>query len=466
MLNKNKPFVDVQKIVNEITDAANEKNIKYFEDEFSKYINASRSIATNQGRSALLLALKILGVKKSDEVIVQSLICSVVIDAILELGATPVLVDNSIKDYNVSPSKIEKKITPKTKVIIAAHLYGVPCDIKEILSIARENNCYLIEDCAHTIGAKYNGKNVGTYGDISFFSFNFGKPMSTGDGGMLVINNNKLIEKANDVLKDYERTPIASEKEMIYALLVQHFLTQREFYNIELPNAFCKKLLRRDKNLFSLIDNIITNKSSEKEIENRIVKYLKNHNILPEKESLLVSNPFIRDYALKFEKLLKYLPLPMPSKANKIESKFLLMNSLRSTVGLIALESIDQVNKIRNENAKYFADTLNDSWTLPTIDKEKEPAFLYYTVLNNTKYSVSQINVKGKKQGFELGNYNWLRPVHLKYPYSKLLSYNQKELKNSEYLSSHLINLPVHYYVSGEDLENINGFMNNRVVAN
>jgi len=460
MLNRNKPFVDVQKIVNEITDTCNEKNIKYFEDKFSKYINTSMSIATNQGRSALLLALKILGVKKGDEVIVQSLTCSTVIDVIIDFGANPILVDNSIKDYNISPSEIEKKITPRTKAIIAAHLYGVPCDIKEILSIARENNCCLIEDCAHTIGAKYNGKNVGTYGDISFFSFNFAKPMSTGDGGMLVINNNKLIEKAGDVLKDYKRTPIISEKEMIYALLVQHFLTQREFYNIELSNNFGKKLLKRDKNLFSLIDNIVTNKSSEKEIGNRIVKYLKNHNILPEKESLLVSNPFIRDYALKFENLLKYLPLPMPSKANKIASEFLLMNSLRSTVGHIALESIDQVNKIRNENAKYFADTLNDSWTLPTIDKEKEPNFLYYTVLNNTKYSVSQINVKAKKYKFELGNYNWLRPVHLKYPYSRLLSYNQKELKNSEYLSSHLINLPVHYYVSGEDLENINRFMN------
>jgi len=458
MLNRAKPYIEVQKIVNCISsvDLSDDTYVRIFEKKFSKYINARLSIAVNQGRSALLLALKILKVTKGDEVIVQSLICQVVIDAILEVGATPILVDNLIEDYNISPSQIRKKITPKTKVIIATHLYGVPCNIEEISTIARENNCYLIEDCAHSLGAKYAGKKVGTFGDLSFFSFNFDKPLSTGDGGMLVINNKHLIEEAKSIINKYKRVPLADDKKIIYGLLVQHLLTQKEVYKNELSIDFGKKLLKKDQDIFNIMDGLIKTKSSEQEIQNAVLTYLKNKKILSNKNPILLTNMFLRGLGLLKSRLI------MP-KTNKVESEYLLMNSARSLVGIIGLESLDYVNSIRNKNAELFANYLknNDAYILPVIDEKKSPTFLRYTILNNTKYPLSHITKEAKTRGFELGNYNWPKPIHLIYPYSKILSYNRKNLKISEYLADYLINLPIHYYVDDYDITEIVKVLNN-----
>lgn len=457
MLNRAKPHIDVEKILDRISsaDLSNDDYVRIFENKFSKYIdgiNAPLSISINQGRSALLLALKILKVTKGDEVIVQSLICAVAIDAILEVGATPVLVDNLIEDCNVSPSEIRKKITPKTKVIIVVHLYGVPCNIEEIETIARENNCYLIEDCAHSLGAKYRGKNVGTFGDISFFSFNFDKPLSTGDGGMLIINNKELIDEAKAVIDNYKRIPLVDDKAIIYGLLVQHLLTQKEVYNATLSIDFGKKLLKENQAIFNILDGLIKDKSTEQEVQKAVIAYLKNENIFPpsNKKPILPIDLFIRGMGL----LKSELRVP---KIDKLESEYLLMNSARALVGIIGLETIDYVNIIRNKNAEQFTDLLkdNESYILPVIDEKKSPTFLRYTILNNTKYALSDISAAAKDRGFELGNYNWSKPVHLIYPYNKIISYNRKDLKISEYLSSHLINLPVHYYVDEMDITEI-----------
>jgi hypothetical protein len=249
------------------------------------------------------LALKILKVTKGDEVIVQSLICAVAIDAILEVGATPVLVDNLIEDCNVSPLEIRKKITPKTK------------------TIARENNCYLIEDCAHSLGAKYRGKNVGTFGDISFFSFNFDKPLSTGDGGMLIINNKELIDDAKAVIDNYKRVPLVDDKAIIYGLLVQHLLTQKEVCKNELTIDFGKMLLKESRDVFDILDGLIKAKSTEQEIQNAVLTYLKNKKMLSDKKPIRPINLFTRGIRL----LKSRLVVP---KINKLESEHLLMNSI------------------------------------------------------------------------------------------------------------------------------------------
>lgn len=457
MLNRMQPYVDVEKIVDRISsaDLSDENYVKIFEKKFSKYINAPLAIATDMGRYALLIGLKILRITKRDEVIVPNFIWSGIMNPILQVSAKPMLVDSQIGDYNISPLEIRRNITSKTKAIMVFHCHGVPCNIEEISTIAKENNCYLIEDCAHSIGAKYQGKTVGTFGDISFFSFHFDKPTSTGTGGMLVINNTELIADVKRIIEQYKRVPLMDDKKAVYGLLAQHFFTLKGDYKTEISVLFGETLIKNDQKLFNIIDESIKTKSTEKEIQNAVITYLKNKNIHHLEELLSLAN----FHQIMIRSIKSRLKGPT---INKIESKHLLMNTVRSLVGTIGLETIDRVNDIRNKNAEYFVKSLKDngSYILPTIDKNKKPTFFKYTILNNTKYPLSRISNRARKRGFELGNFNWPKPTHLTYPYNKLLSYSRKDLKISEYLSNNIIELPIHYYVDDHDKAEIVEILN------
>lgn len=454
MLNRARPFLDIERIISLLASAdwTNPSLVKKFEDNFAETINAPKAFAINQGRSALLLALKSLNIGSGDEVIVQSLICQVVIDAILEVGATPVLVDNSLDDYQVSPVEIKKKITSKTKAIIAAHLYGIPCEIQEIFGIAKDNNCYLIEDCAHSLGSQYNGKNVGTYGDVAFFSFNFDKPISVGNGGMLVVNNPKLISNVEQVLKHYERTALQEEKEIIYGFILQHLLTQRDVYRQLLPITFGESLIRNNPPLFSILYSLLKENLSEVEITRKIFDYLEGSGLLPQK----ASHSIFRKLFSRVKVLSKrFLPTNLP-QINRVERKDLLMNSLRALIGLEQLKHLDSVKRVRNRNAAYLAERLDKSlYRLPKIGAERAPAFLRYAVLNKTGLPLSEISKVAEDEGFEISNYNWSNPVHLIDSYHRILSHDRNSLKNSEQIAHHLLNIPIHFYVGENDLKSM-----------
>ena len=141
MLVRAKPFLDTSAVRSYLVSLGDENHttVKEFENKFLSVVGSSYAIAVNQGRSALLLGLKSLNIKPGDEIIVQSFICKVVIDAIIEAGGTPKLVDSSLSDFNVSPNDIRDRITTKTRAIIVAHLYGIPSDIQSITEIAKEN---------------------------------------------------------------------------------------------------------------------------------------------------------------------------------------------------------------------------------------------------------------------------------------------------------------------------------------
>jgi perosamine synthetase len=166
--------------------------IKQFEQDFSKYVGMKYGITTTSGTTALHLALVALGVGKKDEVLVPSFTHVSNANCVYFTGAKPVFLD-SHKDYwGVDPEKIEAKITPKTKAIILVHIYGHPCDMDPIMEIAKKHNLKVIEDCAESPGAKYKGKMVGTFGDISCYSFYGNKIITTGEGGMCLTNDPEL----------------------------------------------------------------------------------------------------------------------------------------------------------------------------------------------------------------------------------------------------------------------------------
>lgn len=170
--------------------------VKRFEDEFAKYLSVKYAVAVSSCTSALHLVLRALNIKTNDEVIVPSLTFVATVSSVLYVGAKPVFADSiSLDNFNISPEDIERKITSKTKVIIVVHYGGYSCDMYQIKKIANKYNLYIVEDAAHAPGAEYKGKKCGTIGDASCFSFFANKNIATGEGGMVVTNNDKLADK-------------------------------------------------------------------------------------------------------------------------------------------------------------------------------------------------------------------------------------------------------------------------------
>jgi len=176
--------------------------IDKFEEEFSKYSDCKYGIAVSNGTTALHVALIALGIGKGDEVIVPDLTFAATINAVLHANATPVVVDVEHNSWGINPQEIERVITSKTKAIIPVHLYGQPCNMKLIIKIAKKYNLRVVEDCAEAHGAMFNGKKVGSFGDIGCFSFYGNKVITTGEGGMCVTNDQILDQKIR-VLRDH-----------------------------------------------------------------------------------------------------------------------------------------------------------------------------------------------------------------------------------------------------------------------
>ncbi len=170
--------------------------LKRFEDGFSEKIGVKHATAVSNGTVALHLALLALGIGPGDEVIVPTLTYIASVNAIRYTGATPVFADSLRSTWQIDPADIEKKITANTKAIMAVHLYGHPCEMDEIMAIAKSHNLFVIEDAAEAFGSKYKGISVGTIGDIATFSFFGNKTITTGEGGMVVTNDQTLIDRA------------------------------------------------------------------------------------------------------------------------------------------------------------------------------------------------------------------------------------------------------------------------------
>jgi len=176
-------------------DPAFKHKVGAFEKEFAKYIGVNHSIAVSSGTGALLICLEALGIGPGDEVIVPGYTFIASISSIIYARAIPVLaeIDESL---TIDPNDIEKKITEKTKAIMPVHMLGNPCNMDMIMKIARKHNLYVIEDACQAAGGTYKGKKLGSIGDIGAFSLNVFKTISTGDGGIVVTNDNDLYEKA------------------------------------------------------------------------------------------------------------------------------------------------------------------------------------------------------------------------------------------------------------------------------
>ena len=235
------------------------EKVREFENGIANYVGVKHGIATSSGTTALQLAVDALGIKAGDEVITTPFTFISSSNCILYNGAKPVFVDIDRKTFNIDPDLIEEAITERTKAILIVHLYGNVCDMKKIMRICKENNLMLIEDCAQSIGAEFDGKRSGSFGEISALSFYATKNLTTGEGGMLLSDkedfaNSSRLKRSHGQQRIYEHEIVGYNYRMtdiVAAIGIEQLKKIEMFNKTRIENA---KLMTQ---LLSDVDGII-----------------------------------------------------------------------------------------------------------------------------------------------------------------------------------------------------------------
>ena len=170
-----------------------------WENAFARYVGMRHAVAVGSGRQGMSAVLESLGLRRGDEVIIPAYTLKALLGIIQSLGLVPVPADIERNSFNIDPASVREKITPRTRVILATHIFGNPCDIERIVTIARERSIIVLEDCAHAAGSAIGARKAGTFGDAAFFSFETIKPINTYGGGMVVTDNDALAGRVRAV---------------------------------------------------------------------------------------------------------------------------------------------------------------------------------------------------------------------------------------------------------------------------
>lgn len=229
--------------------------IEKFEHKFAEYVGAEHATSVSNGTVALHLALLALEIGVGDEVLVPSLTYIASVNAIKFVGATPVFVDSLLDTWQMDPADIARKITPNSRAIMAVHLYGYPCDMKSITNIAKNFKLALIEDCAEAIGTFFDKKHVGVFGDVATFSFYGNKTITTGEGGMVVASNKKII----DTIYHLKNQGVSQEREYWHDVVGYNY----RMTNIQAAIGLAQlerveKFLTRKRELASLYSKLLS----------------------------------------------------------------------------------------------------------------------------------------------------------------------------------------------------------------
>ena len=245
------------------------ENTKKLEKIFRNYFGFKNAFAFNSGRSSLIAILKSMEIKEGDEVVVQAFTCNAAVNPIIYVGAKPVFVDIN-KELNMDSKSLVQKISKKTKAVIIQHTFGNPGEISEIKNICKKNNIYLIEDCAHSLGAMYKGEFCGFFGDASFFSFGRDKVISSVYGGMVTVNNNSLIKKVSEFQESLKNPSIFwIFQQLLHPILLNIFVLP--IYNIKLGRAIMAGLIN-----CNILSKAVTRKENKGELPNYFPKKMPN----------------------------------------------------------------------------------------------------------------------------------------------------------------------------------------------
>lgn len=232
----------------------------FLEENFKKRFNVKYAFSFNSGRSALLAILFSLGLEQGDEVLIQAFTCNAAVNPILWAGLKPVFVDCQKETLNIDVIDLKKKITNKSRVLIVQHTFGLPADLNEILTICHNNNLILIEDCAHSLGAYFQGQQIGTFGTAAFFSFGRDKIISSIFGGLAITNNEKIGKNLKNFWERCQQPSFLWIFQQLFSqILIQALI--KPLYNFFGIGKFLFALFQRTK----IISKTITDKEKKAE---------------------------------------------------------------------------------------------------------------------------------------------------------------------------------------------------------
>ena len=373
------------------------------EEEFKRYLGVKYAISFNSGRSALMAILEAMKVREGDEVLLQAFTCTSAVIPILAKGATPVFVD--VDDtINMDPEDLKKKITSKSKIAMIQHTFGWPAQIEEILEIAKQNNLFLVEDCAHSLGAKYKGKFCGTFGDVAFFSFGRDKIISSVFGGMAIANNEEIGER----IKNFrEKCDFPSNfwifQQLLHPILVNYLV---------LPAYGLNQYLGRI--ILGLFHQL----------------------------SILSKGVYKKE---KKGKLPQYFPKKLP-------------NAL-AILALNQFKKLERFNEHRRELTKFYEENLKEKFELPLAGEMGDilPTFMRYPILINK--NTDKILEAARKRKIYLDD-GWRKsPVIPPDTDISKMKYIFGSCLQAEKIAKRILNLPTHINISLEDAKKIVEFL-------
>ncbi len=373
------------------------KEIKDLERTFRNYFGFKNAFSFNSGRSSLIAILKAMEIGAGDEVILQAFTCNAAVNPIIYVGARPIFADID-ETLNISPEEVLKKITDKTKAVIIQHTFGYPSDIDEIRKICTIKNIYLIEDCAHALGAKYKDSFCGSYGDASFFSFGRDKVISSVYGGMVTVNNETLLEKVSHFQKEISYPSFCwINQQLLHPVLMNNIILP--MYGSKIGRGLLAMFLN-----MNILSKAVTSKENQGELPN-------------------------------------YFPERMP-------------NAL-AILAINQFKKLDRFNKHRKEIAQVYNSLLVNKKEFKIVFKAKEgidAIFLKYPVLN---VNPSKVVREARKQGIYL-NDGWFGSAIVP-PLTSLdkVCYVVNSCPKAEEVAKRIVCLPTHINISRDDARRV-----------
>lgn len=372
--------------------------VNELESRFKKRYETPSALAFQSGRNALYAMLSVLELEKNDEVLLQSYTCVAVAEPILWVGGKPVYIDID-QSLTMDPQDLEKKITPKSRVLIVQHTFGMPARMDILLSIAERHDLFVIEDCAHALGTTYDGKAVGTFGDAAFFSFGRDKAISSVFGGMLTVKNALLAEKIRALSETFSYT---SRLAILQQLLHPFLMTvAKKMYGVFALGKFFIAAAR--------VLRIIPKAVEKEELTGGRPSFFKER--MPNAMAVLALN--------QFDKLEKYI---------------------------IHRHHIAAIYKRELTNVSAQAETPHGA-----------PCYLRYTIFIDKPLNVIH---RARKQNIELGDWytRAIAPIGTDYA---AIGYDASSCPRAEQFSRQSINLPTHISITEADVQRIVHFLQN-----
>lgn len=273
--------------------------VRNFEKAICKYLGVKYCLATTSGTIAQYISMKALGIKAGDEIITQAFTFVATVEAILAIGAKPVIT-NVNESLNMCPKELNKLITKKTKLIIPVPMLGNPCDMRQIMKIAKKRKVPILEDACESFGAKYKGKFVGTHGDVGVYSLDFAKTITTGEGGLIVTNNKKIFKYCKEFHdhghENNKKKPRGKDTRSIWGLNLRMTELQAAVGLAQLKKiSFIKKKNKMNKDYLkkSIAKNPQINFRKiydREELSDTLIFFLKNKNLAKKMEKYLTKN--------------------------------------------------------------------------------------------------------------------------------------------------------------------------------